>query len=55
MGEGAPDRDRLLAFLDAIIEVVSRNKSLMAELAYSAAALPPPQTRPPQARTPQTT
>jgi AcrR family transcriptional regulator len=40
LGEGAPDRDRLLAFLDAIIEVVSRNKSLMAELAYSAAAEP---------------
>jgi AcrR family transcriptional regulator len=41
LGEGAPDRERLLAFLDAIIEVVSRNKSLMAELAYSAAAEPP--------------
>lgn len=38
LGEGAPDRDRLLAFLDAIIEVVSRNKNLMAELAYPAAA-----------------
>jgi AcrR family transcriptional regulator len=42
LGPGAADRDRLLAFLDAIIEVVSRNKSLMAELAYSAAAEPPP-------------
>jgi hypothetical protein len=41
LGPGAPDRDRLLAFLDAIVEVVSRNKSLMAELAYSAAAPPP--------------
>jgi AcrR family transcriptional regulator len=41
LGEGAPDRDRLLAFLDAIIEVVSRNKSLMAELAYSSAVNPP--------------
>jgi AcrR family transcriptional regulator len=41
LGEGAPDRDRLLAFLDAIIELISRNKSLMAELAYSAAAEPP--------------
>ena len=30
--------DRLLAFLDAIIEVVSRNKNLMAELAYPVAA-----------------
>jgi AcrR family transcriptional regulator len=41
LGHGAPDRERLLAFLDAIIEVISRNKSLMAELAYSAAAEPP--------------
>ncbi|HEY8045520.1 MAG TPA: TetR/AcrR family transcriptional regulator [Streptosporangiaceae bacterium] len=40
LGPGAPDRARLLAFLDAIVEVVSRNKSLMAELAYSAAAPP---------------
>src|ERR1700722_16328751 len=40
LGRGAPDRDRLLAFLDAIIEVVSRNKSLMTELAYSFAAEP---------------
>jgi AcrR family transcriptional regulator len=43
LGPGAPDRDRLLAFLDAIIEVVGRNKSLLAELAYSAAAEPPPE------------
>jgi AcrR family transcriptional regulator len=41
LGPGAPDRDRLLAFLDAIIEVVGRNKSLLAELAYSSAANPP--------------
>ena len=45
LGPGAPDRDRLLAFLDAIIEVVGRNKSLLAELAYSAAAEPPPEHR----------
>lgn len=38
---GELGNDRLLAFLDAIIEVISRNKSLMAELAYSAAADPP--------------
>src|SRR5580700_10090003 len=38
LGDGAPDRDRLLAFLDAIVEVVSRNKNLMAELAYPVAA-----------------
>src|SRR2546421_5692239 len=37
LGPGATERDRLLAFLDAIIEVVGRNKSLLAELAYSAA------------------
>ena len=41
LGAGAPDRDRLLAFLDAIIEVIGRNKSLLAELAYSAAIDPP--------------
>src|SRR5437762_2446528 len=43
LGPGATERDRLLAFLDAIIEVVGRNKSLLAELAYSAAADPPPE------------
>jgi AcrR family transcriptional regulator len=47
LGEGAPDRERLLAFLDAIVEVVSRNKSLMAELAYSSAG--PPSAGPPSA------
>jgi AcrR family transcriptional regulator len=40
LGPGAPDRDRLLAFLDAIAGVVSRNKSLLTELAYSAATEP---------------
>jgi AcrR family transcriptional regulator len=40
LGEGAADRDRLLAFLDAIVEVVSRNTSLMAELGYSVPAQP---------------
>ncbi|MBV9381847.1 MAG: TetR/AcrR family transcriptional regulator [Streptosporangiaceae bacterium] len=37
LGPGAPDRDRLLAFLDAMVEVVSRNKGLLAELAHSGA------------------
>jgi AcrR family transcriptional regulator len=47
LGPGAPDRDRLLAFLDAIVEVVSRNKSLLAELAHSGAPEPvPPDERP---------
>jgi AcrR family transcriptional regulator len=42
LGPGAPDRERLLAFLDAVIEVVARNKSLLAELAFSAVAEPVP-------------
>jgi AcrR family transcriptional regulator len=46
LGPGAPDRDRLLAFLDAIVAVVSRNKSLMAELAHAAG--PPPQPAKPE-------
>jgi AcrR family transcriptional regulator len=40
LGPGAPDRERLLAFLDAVIETVGRNKSLFAELAYAAAGQP---------------
>jgi AcrR family transcriptional regulator len=40
LGPGAPDRERLLAFLDAVIEVAGRNKSLLAELAFSGAAEP---------------
>jgi AcrR family transcriptional regulator len=40
LGPGAPDRERLLAFIDAVIEVVARNKSLLAELAFSGAAEP---------------
>jgi AcrR family transcriptional regulator len=40
LGPGAPDRDRLLAFLDAVLEVVSRNKSLLSELAFSAVTEP---------------
>jgi AcrR family transcriptional regulator len=40
LGPGASDRQRLLAFLDAVIEVVGRNKSLLAELAFSSAAEP---------------
>ena len=39
LGPGAPDRERLLAFLDAVIEVVARNKSLLTELAFSGAAV----------------
>jgi AcrR family transcriptional regulator len=40
LGPGAPDRERLLAFLDAVIEVVGRNKSLLTELAFSGASEP---------------
>jgi AcrR family transcriptional regulator len=40
LGPGAPDRERLLAFLDAVIETVGRNKSLFTELAYAAAGQP---------------
>lgn len=47
LGPGAPDAERLLAFLDAMVEVVSRNKSLLAELAHSGALEPaPPEERP---------
>jgi hypothetical protein len=38
LGPGAADRDRLLAFLDAMIETVARNKSLLSELAHTEAA-----------------
>src|SRR6201986_3450782 len=40
MIERAPARARLLAFLAAIPTVVSRNKSLLTDLAYSAAPEP---------------
>ncbi|MGH3167295.1 MAG: TetR/AcrR family transcriptional regulator [Trebonia sp.] len=40
LGPGAPDRERLLAFLDAVIEMVARNKSLLAELAHTPSAEP---------------
>jgi AcrR family transcriptional regulator len=40
LGPGAPDRERLLAFLDAVIEIVGRNKSLFAELAFAADGQP---------------
>jgi AcrR family transcriptional regulator len=45
LGPGAPDRDRLNAFLDAMAELVSRNKSLLAELAHSGALEPAPADR----------
>jgi AcrR family transcriptional regulator len=45
LGPGAPDRDRLFAFMDAMIGVVGRNKSLLAELARSGALEPLPTER----------
>jgi AcrR family transcriptional regulator len=41
LGPGAPDRDRLFAFLDAVLDLVGRNKSLLAELSYAAATETP--------------
>ncbi|WP_328389233.1 TetR/AcrR family transcriptional regulator [Streptomyces sp. NBC_00400] len=36
LGPGAPARERLLAFLDAVVEVVGRNKGLLAALGQAA-------------------
>ncbi|MER7769533.1 TetR/AcrR family transcriptional regulator [Kitasatospora sp. NPDC096140] len=41
LGPGAPARERLLAFLDAVVDVVSRNKSLLAALGHAVSANPP--------------
>lgn len=38
LGPGAAARDRLFAFLDAMLETVARNKSLLSELAHTEAA-----------------
>lgn len=42
LGPGAPDRERLLAFLGAVLEMVARNKSLLAELARTQTPGPAP-------------
>jgi AcrR family transcriptional regulator len=39
LGPGAPPRDRLLAFIDGVIEVVSRNKGLLAALDHAEAVV----------------
>jgi len=39
LGPGAPARDRLLAFADGVIEVVSRNKGLLAALDHAEAVV----------------
>jgi AcrR family transcriptional regulator len=40
LGPGAPPRERMLAFLDAVVAVVTRNKSLLAALGHAAATTP---------------
>lgn len=40
LGPGAPPRDRLMAFLAAVVEVVGRNKGLMAALGAEVASMP---------------
>lgn len=40
LGPGAPPRERLLAFLSALVEVVGRNKGLLAALGQEVASMP---------------
>jgi AcrR family transcriptional regulator len=42
LGPGAPARERLLAFLDAMVDVVTRNKGLIAALDHAMATAPKP-------------
>jgi AcrR family transcriptional regulator len=46
LGPGAPARDRLLAFLSTVVEVVGRNKGLMAALGQEVAAMARPHNGP---------
>ncbi len=46
LGPGAPPRERLLAFLTAVVEVVGRNKGLMAALGAEIASMPKPHDGP---------
>jgi AcrR family transcriptional regulator len=39
LGPGAPPRERLLAFLTAVVEVVGRNKGLLAALGHNVTAM----------------
>ena len=48
LGDGAPARDRLLAFLSAVVEVVARNKGLLAALGPAAPASAAPEHAPPR-------
>ncbi|MBO1417929.1 TetR/AcrR family transcriptional regulator [Streptomyces sp. FH025] len=49
LGPGAPARERLFAFLDAVVEVVGRNKSLLAELGHAGTTTQPSGEAPPTA------
>src|SRR4051794_14949546 len=61
LGPGAPAGDRLLAFVDGVIEVVSRNKGLLAALDHAEAVVsakipggdPPPPPPPWHPHTPR--
>jgi AcrR family transcriptional regulator len=45
LGPGAPPEERLMAFLDGIVDVVGRNKGLLAALGHAATAAPRPEGR----------
>lgn len=42
LGPGAPPRERLLAFLDAMVDIVTRNKGLIAALDHAMTTAPKP-------------
>ncbi|MGB3439605.1 MAG: TetR/AcrR family transcriptional regulator [Actinophytocola sp.] len=46
LGPGAPPHERLMAFLAAVVEVVGRNKGLMAALGAEVASMPKPHDGP---------
>jgi AcrR family transcriptional regulator len=43
LGPGAPAGERLLAFLDAVVDLVARNKGLLAALGHAVTAAPRPE------------
>jgi AcrR family transcriptional regulator len=51
LGPGAPARERLLAFLDAVVEVIARNTGLLAALDHAEAVVRAPVQDPPPLRT----
>ncbi|MDT3400252.1 TetR/AcrR family transcriptional regulator [Streptomyces sp. B1866] len=42
LGPGAPPRERLTAFLDAVVDVVGRSKGLMAAIGHAMSTAPQP-------------